>query len=654
MIREAISLVVERESLTEEMAHAVMSEMMDGSATPAQIASLITAMRMKGETEEELVGFVRAMRENAMRIAAPEGAVDLCGTGGDGLKTFNISTVASFVVAASGVPVAKHGNRSVSSRSGSADLLMALGIPIDLDPELVEKCLRSSDLGFMFAPVFHRSMRNVLGPRREVGIRTFFNILGPMTNPAGVKHQLIGVYDPKLAPLMAGVLRNLGTETAMIVNGSGMDEITLLGSTRVVELNRGEIREYDIGPEDFGLDIAEPDEMVGGDPVDNARIALSILHGEDSPRADIVALNAAAAIYVSGRAMDLAEGFEIARNAIRSGKSFKKAEEFSKISYAFEKERQSKQEVGELRNRKLHPDILVKRCGEIASDIMSQIEQDGMARKLSEALDKEALLQTPSVLSVLMLNRVLRIGTGGIPDAVQGKRSNKKLSETICSSRGVSLICEYKPASPTTVPLSVPPDPRQTAEIYSSSDIAGVSVLVEPDHFSGGHELFSLFRLKVASPMLFKDFVMSEEQVELAGKLGADAILLIAKGLRPETIDRLSRSCISKGIEPIVELHDEADLKKFESCDCFDSVPLTGINSRDLRTLKVDLGILARLRDALPSDRTVIAESGVGSAADIAALRGFDAALVGTILMRSQDIRSDIDKLVTAGRESDS
>ncbi|HUU07130.1 MAG TPA: anthranilate phosphoribosyltransferase, partial [Thermoplasmata archaeon] len=236
MIQEGIRLAAEGTALSVDLAEGIMDEMMSGKATPSQMASFLTAMRVKGETKDELLGFVKCMRSKAKRVSAPEGAVDLCGTGGDGARTFNISTVASFVVAACGVPVAKHGNRAISSRSGSADVLTALGIPITLAQADVERCVKETGIGFMFAPRFHESMRNVMATRREIGIRTFFNILGPMSNPADVKRQLIGVYDPRIARTVAEVMHDLGSERVMVVHGAGMDEITNTGPTKVVEL----------------------------------------------------------------------------------------------------------------------------------------------------------------------------------------------------------------------------------------------------------------------------------------------------------------------------------------------------------------------------------------------------------------------------------
>jgi len=650
MIREAINLGVQGKDLTVEMARASMIEMMNGSATPSQIASLITAMRMKGETEEELLGFVSAMRENVSGISAPNMAVDLCGTGGDGLNTFNISTVASFVVAAAGVPVAKHGNRSVSSRSGSADLLQALGVPIELGPEDVESMLRSCNIGFMFAPVFHRSMRNVIGPRREIGIRTFFNILGPMTNPAGVRHQLIGIYDMKLARLMAGVLRSLGTRKAMIVNGSGMDEITVLGETKVVELSDGEIRDYSISPETFGLDPATPESIVGGGPEDNARIALSVLKGERSPRTDIVAMNAGAAIYISGAAKDLVEGYSLAEDALSSGKAMDKAVEFSQLARSLEEKRQLSQDPKELLGGRIVPGILGSRTGHISDALLTEIETTRHGPDYLDNLDMQELIGRPSVLSVLMLNRVLRIAKKGFQASERNDRSEYNLSSVLRSSQGVSIIAEYKPCSPSAAPMCMAPDPGYVSSTYSSLGAAAVSVLIEPDYFHGGTELFSSFRKKISAPMLFKDFIFSNKQLEIASQLGADSALIIAKALAPEGMENLISTSLKLGIEPLVELHDTTDLVKIRSLSNYKDISLIGLNSRDLRTLDVDLKRIVDLRGMIAEGPCLIAESGVGSSEDIKRLQGFDAALIGSSLMRADDLQATLNKFITIGR----
>jgi anthranilate phosphoribosyltransferase len=306
-----------------------MGRIMDGEASPAQIAALLTALRLKGETVEEITGFARAMRAKMNRIAPRfqplQPLVDIVGTGGDRRFTFNISTTAAFVAAGAGLPVAKHGNRSVSSRCGSADVLEALGVNVMLAPAEAERCLEETGIGFLFAPVFHAAMKHAAGPRREIGIRTAFNLLGPLTNPAGAQVQVLGVYDPNLTGVIACVLRNLGTQRAMVVHGSdGLDEITHTGRTRVSELNGDQIRTYYLEPEGLGIRQGSLEEIVGGVAVDNARITREVLAGRPGPCRDVVLMNAAAALLVGGKVDTMLDGMRLAAEVIDSGAALAK------------------------------------------------------------------------------------------------------------------------------------------------------------------------------------------------------------------------------------------------------------------------------------------------------------------------------------------
>lgn len=334
MIKEAISRVVQSIDLTEAEMMGVMNEVMTGAAAPAQIGSFITALRMKGETVPEITGAARVMREKATRIDAPvDDVVDTCGTGGDESMTFNISTACAFVAAGAGVTVAKHGNRSVSSRCGSADVLKSLGVNIEAEVSRVEECLREAGIGFLFAPMLHGAMKYAAPVRRELGIRSVFNILGPLTNPAGARRQLLGVYDPALTDILAMVLNNLGSVHAFVVRGEdGLDEITLTGETRVTELKDGFIRTYHIKPEDFGFTRCSPEDLKGGDPELNAGIILDVLNGKKGPARDIVLLNSAAAIVAGGKAGRIEEGIALAHGSIDSGTALGKLEKLKGIT----------------------------------------------------------------------------------------------------------------------------------------------------------------------------------------------------------------------------------------------------------------------------------------------------------------------------------
>jgi anthranilate synthase/phosphoribosyltransferase len=320
-VAAAIGVAASGGSLTEEQAVEVMGLVMDGEATPAQIASLVTAMRMKGETADEITGFARAMRARAT-VVRPRatGLVDTCGTGGDGLSTFNISTTTAFVVAGAGVPIAKHGNRAVSSKAGSADVLEALGVRIDLSPEQMARCIDEVGVGFLFAMSLHASMRHAGAPRREIAIRTVFNLLGPLTNPAGATRQLLGVYDARLAPVMAEVAGRLGAVRVMVVNGHpGMDEVSASGPTAVAEYVDGGVRTYEIDPASVGIPLVSPRAIAGDAAAYNAEIVRDVLRGVHGAPRDTTLMNAAAALLVAGRVEDLAEGVAVARHSIDEG-----------------------------------------------------------------------------------------------------------------------------------------------------------------------------------------------------------------------------------------------------------------------------------------------------------------------------------------------
>lgn len=331
MIKEAISKVVDGVHLTREEMITCMNEIMTGEATQAQIGSFITALRLKGETVEEITGAAIVMREKATRINVDgelkENIVDTCGTGGSGINTFNISTASAFVVSGAGLRVAKHGNRGVSSPCGSADVMKALGVNIDIEPKKVKECIERIGIGFLYAPSFHSAMKFAIGPRREIGIRTIFNILGPLTNPANASCQVLGVYDEVLTDKLANVLNNLGSKRAFVVHGMDkLDEITITDKTKVSELKDKKVTSYYINPEDFGIKRAKLLDIKGGTIEENAGIIKKVLEGERGPRQDVVLLNASSALVACGMAKDFKKGVEIALFSIESGKAKEKLE----------------------------------------------------------------------------------------------------------------------------------------------------------------------------------------------------------------------------------------------------------------------------------------------------------------------------------------
>lgn len=335
-ITDAIRKLVDRVDLTSLESEAVLEQIMTGQCSDPQIASLLTALRMKGETVQELTGFAKVMRRKAKRIAPRasvseigdterEALIDTCGTGGDVSGSFNVSTAAAFVVAGAGVRVAKHGNRSVSSQCGSADVVEALGVKIELQPDRITRCIDEIGIGFLHAPLLHDAMKYVAAARRQMGIRTIFNMLGPLTNPAGANTQVVGVYAAPLTDLLARVLYELGSSRALVVHGSdGLDELTITGESKITELKEGKVNTYFVAPEDFGLSRASLAEIQGGDARQNKEIILEVLGGASGPRRDIVMMNAAAAFLASGRVDDLKSGVGLAADSIDRGRAFDK------------------------------------------------------------------------------------------------------------------------------------------------------------------------------------------------------------------------------------------------------------------------------------------------------------------------------------------
>jgi anthranilate phosphoribosyltransferase len=337
MIQDCIRSAVGGESLTQDQAEAVLVEILEGKASPAQIAGLAVALRMKGETVEELTGFTKAMRAKGATVPHKHPVVlDTCGTGADGSKTFSISTTVAFVAAGAGVVVAKHGNRAMSSATGSADVLEALGVKVDLGEAQVGRCIDEIGMGFMFAQAFHPALKHAAIPRRELGVRTFFNLLGPLSNPAGAKRQLVGVFDGDFVEPVAEVLARLGTERAWVVHGlDGMDELSTCDETRVAEVKDGKVRGFYMNPADLGLPMAEPRDLAGGDAAANAKATLAVLGGAKGPHRDIVLLNASAALLVAGAAPTIQAALPIAVRSIDGGSAAGKLEALKRLSNSF-------------------------------------------------------------------------------------------------------------------------------------------------------------------------------------------------------------------------------------------------------------------------------------------------------------------------------
>ena len=327
-----LHILVSGKELSEEEMMGAMTEIMDGKVGDTQLAAFLTALQFKNVTVSEIVGAARVMRDKAEKVNAKD-SVDTCGTGGDGADTFNISTTVAFVVAGAGVRVAKHGNRAVSSKSGSADVLKYLGVNIDASLPTVERCIEEVGIGFLFAPLMHKAMKHAAAVRKELGFRTIFNLLGPLTNPANAHAQVLGVFDSKWVTPLAEVLRELGSRHALVVHGfDGLDEITLTGETQIAELKNGKVNNFSFDPKEFGYSLCSVADLKGAEPETNAEIMREILNGSSGPKTDIVVLNAAAAIYVGGKADSIEKGILVAKNSIESGAALKKLEELCRVS----------------------------------------------------------------------------------------------------------------------------------------------------------------------------------------------------------------------------------------------------------------------------------------------------------------------------------
>ncbi len=337
MIQDSINQLVTGISLSKKMASEVMEEIMTGVATPAQFGAFVTALRIKGETVEEIAGMAEVMREKALRVYSNHKVIDTCGTGGDGSHTINISTISAFVVAAAGLKVAKHGNRAITSSCGSADILEAAGVKIELSPDAVAKCIDSVGIGFMFAPIFHPAMKYAAAPRREIGIRSVFNILGPLTNPARAENQLLGIADPYMGEKMAGGLVSMGCKRALVVHGqNGIDELSISTPSTIWEVKDNDISKYDIAPEDLGIS-RHPEQSLRSDSLEsNLEAMTNILHGETGPRRDVILLNASAALLAGDKVDTLLEGIKIAEQSIDSGAALRKLQDLVDVSKSLE------------------------------------------------------------------------------------------------------------------------------------------------------------------------------------------------------------------------------------------------------------------------------------------------------------------------------
>ena len=590
-INEAVEKFSSGNSLKKNEIKEVFLSIMNNECNDAEIISFLMTLKTKGETVEEITGAAEVLREMSQKLKLnSQELVDTCGTGGDGQNTFNISTASAIVAAAAGVKIAKHGNKSISSKSGSSDLLEFSGINIDLDEEQAQKCFDDNGITFMFAPKYHKAMKNVANVRKNIKTRTIFNVLGPLSNPANAKYQILGVYDKKLILPIAKVIKDLGVKRAMVVHSEeGLDEISCEKDTYIAEVNENEISEYTINPKEFGLEILSLESLKVDSVEESYKIFMNMLENKDETAVNIVSLNAGAAIYISGIKENLKEGIEFAKELIISGKAQKKFEDLKKSM------------PEKLNTPKILEEIL-----------------ENKAKEVTDRKNKMTVQDLKEITYMYSLKRDFK-----------GALINK------ISKNKPAVIAEIKRASPSLGELNMNIIPAKVAADFEAMGAACLSVLTDAKYFKGSGAILEMAKKGCGLPVLRKDFIIDEYQIDESVTMGADCILLIVSALDKTLLKNLYDAAKVRDLDVIVEVHDYGELESALEIEC----DIIGINNRNLHTFDVDLNTSVELVKYIKDDQLIIAESGIHNFEDVKKMNecGINTFLVGESLMTSKD-----------------
>ena len=590
-INEAIEKISSGTGLKKEEIKKVFLSIMNNKCSDAEIISFLMTLKTKGESVEEITGAAEVLREMCQKLnLSSDKLVDTCGTGGDGQNTFNVSTASAIIASAAGVKIAKHGNKSISSKSGSADLLEYAGINIDLSEEQSQKCFEDHGITFMFAPKYHLAMKNVAKVRRSIKTRTIFNVLGPLSNPANAKFQVLGVYDKKLVKPIAEVAKQLGIKRALVVHSQeGLDEISCEKDTFVAELDNDQIKEYKINPKDFGLKPCSLDSLKVKNVEESYKIFLEMLENKNIEAVNIICLNAGAAIYVSGIKSSLKESILYAKEIIESGEGLKK---FNAIKKSMPEKIQT-------------PKIL--------EEILENKEKEVSERKLKIPL--EDLVEIDYMKSF--------------------RRKFKQALLQKIDQNKAAVIAEIKRASPSLGEINMNIMPAKVASDFEEMGAACLSVLTDAKYFKGSGAILEMAKKGCNLPILRKDFIIDEYQIDESIVMGADCILLIAAALDKNLMEKLYIEAKQKNLDVIVEVHDHNELEAALEINC----DIIGINNRNLHTFEVDLNTTIDLIKYINNDQLIIAESGIHSSEDVKTMNdcGINTFLVGESLMTAKD-----------------